>query len=63
MHNCDNISSVRVSEFSSLKFYALLIIHPHYKDVLKEVLWSAPQWNLGWLLNIVTIIATTKNNI
>lgn len=58
MHNCDNISSVRVSEFSYLKFY-----DPHYKDVLKEVLWSAPQWNLGWLLNVVTIIATTKNNI
>lgn len=38
MHNCDNISSVRVSEFSYLKFY-----DPHYKDVLKEVLWSAPQ--------------------
>lgn len=62
MHNCDNISSVRVSEFSSLKFYDLLT-YILIKDVLKEVLWSAPQWNLGWLLNIVTIIATTKNNI
>lgn len=62
MHNCDNISSVRVLEFSSLKFYDLLT-YILIKDVLKEVLWSAPQWNLGWLLNIVTIIATTKNNI